>query len=86
MAITLELAPDLARVFGKREVSIEANSPRQIAQRLAAAYPRLRNYFLDSAGDPRPSLFFYVDDALLGDDEAIPDGAIVGMIFQISGG
>jgi molybdopterin converting factor small subunit len=86
MAITLELTPDLARAFGERKVSIEANSPRQIAQRLAVAYPRLRNYFLDSAGDPRPSLFFYVDDELMGDDEPIPDGAIVGMIFQLAGG
>ena len=86
MAITLELTPDLAQAFGKREVSIEANSPRQIAQRLAAAYPQHRHYFLNSAGDLRPSLIFYVGHEQIGDDEAIPDGATVGMLFQISGG
>ena len=86
MAITLELPPDIARAFGKREVSIEANSPRQLAKNLGAAYPKLRNYFLNSAGDLRPSLCFYVDDELLGHDEAIPDGAVVGMVFQMQGG
>ena len=86
MAITVKLTTDLERQVGLAEVQVEPNTPEEVVRQIARQYPASRPYLLNSAGGVRESLVILKDGRTISSSELVPDGAVVDIVFQISGG
>ena len=86
MAITVKLPSDICRAANLREVVIEAGTPAQVMKAIAQKHPTVSRYLFDTQGRLRGSLAFFKNDQMIEAHENVPDGAILDVVAQISGG
>ena len=72
--------------LGMAEIPVDATSTIDLAKKIAQQYPEIASYLINSRGDVRDSLIFYIGNKVINKTEQLPDGAVVEMLFAISGG
>ena len=86
MAITVKLPSDICTAANLQEVVVEAGTPAQAMKAIAQKHPTATRYLFNSQGQLRGSLAFFKNDQMIEAHENVPDGAILDVVAQISGG
>jgi molybdopterin converting factor small subunit len=86
MHVSVKLPSQISSQIGEGEIQCNANSANELAKEIAKRYPQITSYLFNSRDEVRDSLIFYVHDKIIGRDDKFPEGAIVEMMFAISGG
>jgi molybdopterin converting factor small subunit len=86
VSITVKFPSMICKSVRVSEAKVDADTPATALHKVTEQYPELRSYFLNSAGEIRDSIAFFVGGWRVYTDHKIDDGAVLDVVFQIQGG
>ena len=87
-AVLVRLPPLIATLYpdAERVVAVEADSVREVIERLNSRWPGMRDCFCDSSPAIRKHINVFVDGRRVGLEAALAPGTDVYILTAISGG